>query len=441
MSLKAIRTKLGDFWWYSLMLFFAYRFSDALNALVGLYLVPKYVDPAELGAVLPLTNFANALSFPIAVFSMVFMKEVNVLASRGEYGRLKSLMRSVFFFALVFLAGAIIASRLLLPLLLERIRIVGGSLGFLILASAFVGAVSPVYLNALQGMKKFTSVSVIHLFSGPLRFFAMVVAMPFRALSGYFVGQMAGPVFTIGASFVALRKELSVKAEKYWTSDILREFGRYFLLVGVYFAVGNLPTVVEPLVLRQRLPDTESGAYYILTRFSEISMMLSAVLQITIFPFASEKAERGESTRSFVVKSSAASLVFSLLFALPFVFFGGALFRLLPRCGIYADYAGYIPWLVGIAALISVQAFYTTAEISARRFSFLRWWIPLNVLYSVAMLAVSGYGYFTAYLPQQAVEFLSVHNIRSLDSILWWFTACALGKFLFSLIGLLRQRR
>ena len=56
---------MGDFWWYSLMLFCACRAADLLNAFVGLWLVPKYVNPSELGAVTPLTYFANALAIPV----------------------------------------------------------------------------------------------------------------------------------------------------------------------------------------------------------------------------------------------------------------------------------------------------------------------------------------------------------------------------------------
>ena len=54
--LNKLHSKLGDFWWYSLMLFCAMRAADCLNVFVGLWLVPKYVEPAELGAVMPLTR-------------------------------------------------------------------------------------------------------------------------------------------------------------------------------------------------------------------------------------------------------------------------------------------------------------------------------------------------------------------------------------------------
>ena len=115
---------MGDFWWYSLILFCACRAADLLNAFVGLWLVPKYVDPSELGAVTPLGNFAGLLALPVAVFANTFRNEVSRLSINQEFGKLKTLMRSVFIAAGVFLFVAIIVARFTLPMVLERIRIV-----------------------------------------------------------------------------------------------------------------------------------------------------------------------------------------------------------------------------------------------------------------------------------------------------------------------------
>ena len=60
--LDKLHARMGDFWWYSLILFCACRAADLLNAFVGLWLVPKYVAPSELGAVTPLGNFAGLLA-------------------------------------------------------------------------------------------------------------------------------------------------------------------------------------------------------------------------------------------------------------------------------------------------------------------------------------------------------------------------------------------
>ncbi|HBO99270.1 MAG TPA: hypothetical protein DD637_05495 [Verrucomicrobia bacterium] len=77
------------------MLFCACRAADALNAFIGLWLVPSRVSPAELGAVQPLTQFSTLLALPVSVFALVFAREVAVLASKKEFGRLKSLLRGV----------------------------------------------------------------------------------------------------------------------------------------------------------------------------------------------------------------------------------------------------------------------------------------------------------------------------------------------------------
>ena len=291
--LKRLHNKLGDFWWYSLMLFCACRAADLLNAFVGLWLVPKYVAPSELGAVQPLTQFANFLAIPITICAVAFMKEMTALATRGEYGKMKSLMRGVFVGAAIFLALALVISKLALPLFLERIRVAEGSLGFLILAAAFTGAVAPIYQNALQALKRFKTISLISIVGAPMRFLAMLIAMPFRALSGYFFGQSASPAFAIVASVWSLRKELSVPAEPYWTRDTFRQMAKLLLGIAAYHIAGNMLGLVEQTVLRQRLPDIDSAGYYMASRFSDIAAFVACTLMTVLFPFTASLATEG----------------------------------------------------------------------------------------------------------------------------------------------------
>ena len=147
-----LHSRMGDFWWYSLMLFCACRTADLLNAFVGLWLVPKYVDPSELGAVTPLGNFAGFLALPVAVFANTFRNEVSNLSLAREFGKLKTLMRTVFIAAGVFLFVAIIVARFTLPMFLARIRIVEGSLGLIIIVTSFITAVAPVFTNTIQAL-------------------------------------------------------------------------------------------------------------------------------------------------------------------------------------------------------------------------------------------------------------------------------------------------
>ncbi len=404
------------------MLFLACRAADFLNAFVGLWLVPKYVDPAELGAVMPLANFANFLALPAAVFANTFRNEFTRLTVSREFGKLKTLMRGVFIAAAVFLFLAIVVSHFMLPHFLDRIRIAKGSLGILILAASFLGTIAPIYSNAIQSLKKFRSYSVINLLSAPIRLITMLVAMPFRALSGYFVGQASTPAFNIVASIFCLRHELAVKAEPYWNREVMRRFARLFFIFAAMSVAGGVSSLVEMTVLRQRLPDIDSAGYYMATRFSEIASFLNATLVFTLFPFTAELAAKGKSMRPLLLKASAATLAFCALVALPFFFIGKPILEFLPHGEQYAAYWWAIPWQIGVTALSCVTGLYTTAAISAERFGYMKWMIPLNLLNAALLLCITGYGYFVSWLPTCLTNFLAVHNVTTLTAMLWWLT-------------------
>lgn len=439
--LARLHGRMGDFWWYSLVIFCAARVADVLNAFVGLWLVPKFVDPSELGAVMPLTNFASFLAVPAWAFANTFRNELSRLTTSGEFGKLKTLMKGVFIASGVFLLAAIVLSRIALPHFLERIRIAEGSLGVLIVVSSFVGATQPVFTSALQALKKFNASAVIGIVGAPVRLVAMLAAMPLRSLSGYFVGQAATPAFQIGASVYCLRKELSVPAQPYWNAGIAKRFSKLMAIFAATSAAGCLCVLVESTVLRQRLPDLDSAGYYMATRFSEIATILSATLTFTIFPFAAEITAKGRSANALIMKSALASLAFSVLVAAFFHVFGGAILSVLPHGEDYAQYRWAIPWLVGIGFLASFAALFATAEIAAGRFGYLKWMLPLDLGYPALLLVVTGYGYFDSFAPAAAVRFLDAHNIRSLGAMLCWMTAFNLLKAVLCVFEMHRNRR
>ena len=436
--LDRLHAKLGDFWWYSLMIFMAARAADCLNVFVGLWLVPKYVPPSELGAVQPLAQFASFLTVPAAVFASTFRQELTGLAIKREFGKMKSLMRGVFITTAVFFFVAIIVSRLLLPHFLERIRIAEGSLGLVILAASFIGATAPVYTNALQALKKFKAFSAINVLCAPVRLVTMLIMMPFRALTGYFVGQAVTPAFTIAASVVALRKELSAPAERYWNAAIVRRFSTLFAIFGLNALISGATTLVETTVIRQRLPELDSAAYYLVTRFSEISMFLSATLMITIFPFAAECSAKGKDNRPLILKCMLATVAFGGLLAGFFILFGQTIFRLIPNGSLYRDFAWAIPAMIGVSITNQCGSFYTTAETAANRFGFLTWMLPLHVVYMAVILFVSGYGYFVNLLPTAFAHFLATHNIASLQTMICWLIGFQAIRLACSLIAMRR---
>ena len=421
------------------MIFCACRAADLLNAFVGLWLVPKYVEPSELGAVMPLMSFANFLAIPAAAFANAFRNEVSRLSVERRFGQLKTLMRGVFVATAVFLFLAIVVARLTMPLLLERIRIVEGSLGVVMIAVSLIGAVSPIYSNALQALKKFKAQSVINVIGAPVRLAVMLVAMPFRALTGYFVGQASVPAFNILASVVALKKELSVSAERYWSLGTFKKFSTLLVLFLIWGVVGGVYSLVESTVIRQRLPDLDSAGYYMATRFSEIAGYLFAAVNLALFPLAADLAKDHAGRSRLVVKAVLANMVFCALVAVASWAFGRQVLAMLPHGELYMAYWWAIPWLTAITAVSSVQGFYVTAEIAAGRFGFLKWMLPIDIAYPLLLLFVTGFGYFVEWAPASMTSFFEVHNVRTLDTMLMWMTVVNVVKSICCIFAISRK--
>lgn len=422
------------------MLFCACRAADVLNAFVGLWLVPKYVDPSELGAVMPLSHFAGFFALPVSIFALTFMKELTVLATQKEYGKMKSFICGVFIGTGLFLVIALFFTHFVLPPFLERIRITEGSLCLLIITSAYTGAVAPIYINALQALKRFKTISFINIICAPIRFIAMLTAMPFRALSGYFVGQAASPIFSIVASIWTLRKELSIPSKPYWTSAMFRRLLTIFICTAAYCIPANTLGLIEQTILRQRLPDLDSAAYYVVTRFSDIVSFVACTLSAVLFPFTASLSTKGKPTRKLVIKVSVVMIVTGVIFALCFGIAGKTILSIIPNGDKYVTYVWALPWLIVITTLTGIQTFHTNTEVSAGRFNFLKWWIPIHIAFAVSLLLIAGHGQFISCLPSSLSKFLTRNYITSLKAMLIWFTITTVLKTLIALFELLKQK-
>jgi hypothetical protein len=205
-----------------------------------------------------------------------------------------------------------------------------------------------------------------------VRFLVMLAVMPFRALAGYFAGQAALPAFRIAGSVVALRRDLSVPAEPYWNRESVRRITLAFLAVLAYQVAPMAASLVEQSVLRTGFSSTDSAGYYMVSRFSDFLHYLTFPLLLVMFPYTATAAQRGESTRPFVLKCAAVTLAAAAAMAAAYALFGNGLLALMPHGSDYAEYSRLMPWLVAITALTTCQVFYTNAEVSAGRFGFLR---------------------------------------------------------------------
>ena len=328
---------------------------------------------------LPLSSFATFLALPLFAFAMTVMKEASVLAADGKRGELKSLLRGTFAVGAGAMVGLLALAALLVPTFLERMHVDDASVGFFILAAAFLGCVAPVFTDQLQSTRRFIELGKLEIGAALARLAVLIVVMPLRALAGFFAGNATLPFFRILGATWLLRKELLVPAAPFWTKPIVRRLAFSFLGILVYQVTTMGASLAEQTCLRTTLPTADSAGYFMLTRLSDLLHYLTLPILLVLFPYTAAAARRGESTRRAVRVSTAVTFAAATILALVYAFWGTELLSLIPNGAEYGELAPLLPLLVLIGALGTGQVFYMNTEVSAGRFRFLAWLLPLNL--------------------------------------------------------------
>lgn len=439
--LRKLRSRFGELWWWSAIIFISCRFGDAINAFIGLWLVPKYVPQEELGAALPILQASTAFGIPLTLLVTPFSRWLTIYAIKGEKGKIKRLLSIVCYGAVIAFIAAVLVSKFILPLFFERLRISEGSLGFLIVCSGLIGPVANVFNNALQGLKRFKAMSVINIFGAPVRLAVMLLAMPFRALSGYVLGQMAPPVLNITAGWFSLRKELGrdVKSEPLGR-DVL-DMGRYLMPFAAYLVIGTLLGSWQALLFRQRLPDVESAAYYIITRLAEIAAYAGMSVGFVVFPLVVEAKEKGAEEGGLLAKMLAGTIIPGLAVTLFLAFFGKTVLGIVPLWRDYAPYSLLLTVFTLRMTLVAACGAFYSFETAAGRFRFLWYWVPLTLAETGVLVALTGYGAFRGILPDAAVDWMASLDAGRLSFFVWWLLACSMAHSVAIAIQIIARRR
>jgi O-antigen/teichoic acid export membrane protein len=270
----------------------------------------------------------------------------------------------------------------------------------------------------------------------------MALFLPIRGLSGYFVGQTLPSLLTMGMAFFGLRSVLgrAVKAESYWRSDG-RQIVAYMVPYGILASLGIMLGAVELFVIRHRLPDLESAAYYMISRFAETGAYMGLTLTFVAFPLIAERHEKGETSDRLLWQSLGGALAAGLVLALLFSISAPWLFS---RVGAWRPYTPFVPYL---AVLTLIHAFriatacFITHEMACRRFAFLLYYGSLCVIEMFTLYGLTGYRFFSPYLPAAWLSALEAFNPCRLSVVLGVMSLFTLLSFGAALLDALRQRK
>ena len=438
--LKGLHKKTGDFWWYSILIFTACRSGDIIQAFIGLWLVPRYVGQDELGVVLPLQQLCGLFAVPLSVLAVVFSKYVNTYATHGEYGKVKSFIFDVLLTASFIFTVSIGLAYITIPHFYDRLRISSGSLTLLVLAAGLTGNISLLLNNALQGLKKFKILTIVNIVAAPIRLITLVLAMPFRALSGYILGQATPSAATSLIAAFAIHYGLrGITPDTSWRKDIPKIL-RYLWPVAIFTALTTLFGTISATVYRQRLPEIESSAYYLISRFAETAGYIGISTMVILFPLAAEAHEKGKEDPSPMWRTITITLITSVILACAFTFFAPLLFSLTEIWHTFLPYAHLLSWttlIIGMGTSINIVISY---EMACRRFGIPFFIVIFNLLITAVLVSFTGWDFYRGILPDSMIDWMATHNLSSLNR-LTWFNGISATIQIIILLAIMHIRR
>lgn len=435
-----IKARLGELWWYTIVLFLAQQLGAVVSAFIGLWLVPQYVPQTELGALLPLASIGGLLGLPLTIIMIPFMKFLTKYMVQEEYGKVKALLRDVFILAGItfFLISGL--AYLFMPLVFTRMRVDNGLLSLLIICSGMMGALAPVFNTALQSLKKFKMMSILGILSTLVRLGTLLIALPIRGISGYFLGQITPLVFGMLASLWALRKHLSsnIKMVSYWRED-WKPILKFTAWSALLYSSSQVIGTTEGFVIRHRLSDVESAGYYMISRFAEIAFYISSACTVALFPLVSEHHEKGNNQEHrLLMQSTGISVLAGLLFAITIT----PVVRYLFICK--SDWTAYLPFIPQLFALCilhvirgSTYSFvlYKTAK---SEFGFVPYFVVVAVSEISILYGLTGYAFFAPWMPTQLMDALAAFNPCRLSVVLGIMLLHAFAILIYVAVGIVR---
>lgn len=435
-----IKSHLGELWWYTIVLFLFQHLGAVVSTVIGLWLVPKYVPQNELGALLPLASFGGLLGLPLTIIMIPFMKFLTKYMVQEEYGKVKALLRDVFILAGVTFVLVSGLSYLVMPLVFSRMRVENGLLSLLIICSGMMGALAPVFSTALQSLKKFRMMSFLGLSGAVVRLVTLLIALPIRGLSGYFVGQIVPLLFGMLASLWALRRQLSsnIRMVSYWSED-WKPILKFTVWTALLYSTSQVMGTVEGFVIRHRLPDVESAGYYMISRFSEITFSVSVACTIVLFPLISEHHERGSNQEHRLLTqatgiSFAAGLMVLILIT-PIVYW---LFVIIPN---WQTYLSFIPHMVALSILQIIRGAthsFVTYKSAKNEFGFIPYYILIFCSEIVILYCLTGYSFFAPWMPPSWMEALKAFNPCRLSVVIGIILVHTVAIFGYVMIAIIR---
>jgi len=389
--IRPYREKLPDLWWYSLVMFCFSRIGDVIGLVIGIFIVPEFIDQKQLGAIFPLLFLASFAAMPMNVTVNTAIKFITKFHQEDELGKAKKLIFDLVVWVLILSLFVIAAMLIWLDSIKEMIGVGDNVLFFTIMAITICYCWLPLVKALAQGLGLFKNLILATTLSPLARFVVVVCSIGPLGIIGYFWGTLASFLVMIGylgrKVFICFPRHVQAQSYRRHRPDMFA----YFLPAGVAAVIFQTQLFLEPLTIRSKLSEVDSAGYYMAAVFGITPNYIAPAILTFLFPLVARLHSKSKDTRSIHYQSLLFSLTFGLLLTVLFFFIGEPLLNLRAAWSEYSDYGKYI-WRIALLCTINnTIAVHVAHETAKAQFRFLFYCFPVV---AAEMLALLLFGHF-----------------------------------------------
>lgn len=433
---RKLRTLMGPLWWHVALLFGVSRLGDLANLYAGAFLVPAFVPVGQLGAVRPLLLFAGLVATPIAWLTLPAEKYLGVFSARGESGKARSLLRDVLVAAAVLSLGLTVIPMAFPAAILERLRVEDSWVLVLVSVLGTLTCLRPLLVAATRALKRFDTVAISSLPPPFVRLVALWVLVRYWPLRGFLMAQCLG----VAAGLVVLAASLARHSRETGPSvsyrPHVREMLRYALPLLSYDLVTRVQAPVEALVIRQRLPELVSAADYLVQMLAMIPYHLGGAVAMFLLPLMAARFEQGQGAHRLLARSMAVTAMIGIGCASALAVVSPWLFSLRVDWQVALPYASLVGWAALGRTLQMVLNCFLLHEHACRRFTYLRYYIPILLAQTTGLYVLAGWDVAKELVPESLWRTVDAWPRLTLGFVVAWSTAWSAVALLAALLHL-----
>lgn len=395
---SALRTRLGDLWWYSFLMFAAGMLANVLNFVVGAFLVPAKVPLHDMGAIAPFQSMLVATISVANIIAYLGLKYASQFRAEEKPGHIKSLFRHLLLVTLFISVFAGVVLLLFKTPIQVRFKFADSRIILVMAGCLFLAPFIPVLSSMARGIMSFPGFITSKVLLPVARLILIILLLERGGLLGYWTAAFGSSLVLVLFLFWLLRDYLkpSIVATSYKEHRL--EMWSFLRSGGLVPVVAGVCVLVEAIAIRNFTSIEDSAGYYIALIFGQIPMFVSGAIMPFLLPLITHRQHKGEDAGGLLLQSVSVILILGGILVIGFGLAGNWLLNLREAWRIHADYSPLI-WRIGLVSVFQgVITAFSEHENACNKFKYVKVYLPVYLLDMICVYSFLGWGAFQSVL-------------------------------------------